>query len=161
MEKDLSEKFQAAFSLAGLQFSLPGPIDSQSVKLISGRVLAYIGDSVFELAIRLRHFLILPQKNKKIHGTVVQIVCADNQAKIFDEIFDLVNPEEKDLLRYWRNMKLPRKSLMPRLTYAKSTSFEAFIGYLFLTGQNERIQYLIQKACDSALEMDCGLNEKE
>jgi ribonuclease-3 family protein len=130
-----------------LGFTFTRPLSVETARKVHGRVLAYIGDSVFELSVRLRHFFNSGPATGKIHGTVVHIVCADNQAELFDRLYDTVPDEEKNLMRLWRNMKLPRKINLSRVVYAKSTSFEAYIGYLFLCGRSDCIDTLTDQAC--------------
>jgi len=121
-------------------FSIAEPWNSETASKIPARTLAYIGDSVFELGMRLRHVKWGADKTGKLHDSVVDIVCAPNQARIFDIIFADLDEKEQNLLKNWRNTKLPyRSSPVPKGIFAKSTAFEAWVGFLFLTGQCERL----------------------
>lgn len=125
-------------------FSFANPLAPEMARKLPARNLAYIGDSVFELGTRLTHCFSHTDQNHHLQGSVVNIVCAENQARAFDKLLAELPEEEKGFLKSWRNAKLPRRSLSVRnATYAKSTAFEAWVGYLFLTGQNERLLEVI------------------
>ncbi len=127
-------------------FSLSETMDPREAAKIHARTLAYIGDSVFELGMRLKHTVSGFSPGRKLQGSIVKIVCAEYQAAIFEKILEEVCEEEKTLLKTWRNAKGPRKPLsVDRAVYSRSTAFEAWIGFLFLTGQNERILEIFER----------------
>jgi ribonuclease-3 family protein len=137
------------FSFEG--FALPKTYAVADVCRIPARSLAYIGDSVFELEMRLRHLARSFPGEKNLHGSMVKVVNADNQSSYYDQIYEQASDAEKELLRNWKNAKLPRKQLsMHRTTYARSTAFEAWIAFLFLTGQRDRLNSLIQQVFHEA-----------
>lgn len=110
------------------------------VRTMSASVLAYIGDAVFELYVRtflVDHF---DGGSGKLHGHGIQLVCAEAQADYLKELNADLTDVEANIVRRARN-EHPRS--MPRhanpVTYRYATAFEALIGYLWLTGQFERI----------------------
>ena len=62
--------------------------------------LAYIGDAVYEMQIRL-HYLLPPRTPKQYHQLVVSQVRAEQQAKLLEKL-DLT-AIESDLVRRGRN----------------------------------------------------------
>ncbi len=107
--------------------------------------LAYLGDSVWELIVRYN--LAASKLNvRHMHKNCVDLVNAHAQSQILLSIQDLLNDTEKEIVRRGRNAHA--KHPVPRNQnpedYAISTGFEALFGYLYLTGQNERIKYLAE-----------------
>lgn len=106
--------------------------------------LAYIGDSVWELIVRYK--LIMKRFNvHHMHKECVNLVNAHSQAVILMKIQDELNETESEIVRRGRNAHA--KHSAPRNQdpdeYAASTGFEALFGYLYLTGQNDRISKLV------------------
>ncbi|SNT93034.1 ribonuclease-3 family protein [Aristaeella hokkaidonensis] len=106
--------------------------------------LAYIGDSVWELIVRYK--LIMKRYNvHHMHKECVSLVNAHSQAVILQKIQDELNETETEIVRRGRNAHA--KHSAPRNQdpdeYAASTGFEALFGYLYLTGQNDRISRLV------------------
>jgi ribonuclease-3 family protein len=119
---------------------------------LPARTLAYIGDAVFELGMRLSHLDSGLDKMGRLHSSVVSLVNADHQAKLFEAIYPTLAEPEQTLLRTWRNAKMPaRHSGTSRGVYARATAFEAWLGYLFLTGQTERFEALLAQALSSGV----------
>lgn len=118
--------------------------DQERVVRLPARTLAYIGDSVFELSLRLWHVAERSDLAGKLHESVVGMVCADRQAELFERIFSTVSEAEQTLLKNWRNAKTPsRHGGGSRGAYAKATAFEAWVGYLYLTGQFDRLEQTV------------------
>lgn len=108
---------------------------------IPASALAYIGDAVYEMQMRL-HYLMPPRTAKQYHHLVVSQVRAEQQAKIL-EALDLTD-FESDLVRRGRNAagSAPRR-VDPHI-YQKATGFEALIGYLYLTDRDRLDQIFTQ-----------------
>lgn len=133
-----------------LSFPLTAPWPTAEVEKLPSRTLAYIGDSVYELSMRMHHVKTSADPAGKLHSSVVGIVNAAHQAQLFVELLPTVSEHEQGLLKHWRNAKLPSRpgSKTSRAEYSRSTAFEAWIGYLFLTGQTERLQAQLVRARD-------------
>jgi len=131
-------------------FPLTEPRPAAEVEKLPSRTLAYIGDSVYELAMRMHHVWSSSDPAGRLHSSVVGIVNAAHQAQLFVELLPTVCEHEQGLLKHWRNAKLPSRpgSKSSRAEYARSTAFEAWIGYLFLTGQTERLLAQLVRARD-------------
>lgn len=106
--------------------------------------LAYMGDSVFTLHIR-KHFIMgTDKKNADLNKCVNAIVCAKNQAMLMDKIMPMVSGDEVDIVNRAKNLHFNNiaKNSTPE-QYTKATQFEALLGYLYLTEQNDRLQKII------------------
>lgn len=119
-------------------------LSKEEVKLIQPLVLAYIGDSVYELYIRLFLMEKLRKKPHELHVMAIKYVSAKAQADILYKITKELTDEEKDIVRRGRNAEnhhLPKNSNVQE--YMHATAFEALIGYLYLTKQYERIKEIL------------------
>lgn len=111
-------------------------------KQLSPLVMAYIGDAVFELLVRTR---LLEKGNapvNKLHQITVRHVCAAAQAKGYRAIEPLLTEEEAAVYRRGRNThnNIPKNA--DPATYRSATGLEALFGYLYVKGENERMQTL-------------------
>lgn len=127
---------------------MPKPADEKELREYSPVVLAYIGDAVFELMVRTHIATNGPRKIKNIHHDTVDMVKAASQARMVRHIFKDLSPEEQDIVRRGRNAKTnpPKNAVL--YDYKLSTGFEALLGYLYLKGEEERLQELILRALD-------------
>ena len=74
---------------------------------------------------------------------------AQAQAEILNNIYDELTDKEKDIVRRGRNAEnhhLPKNANVQDYMYA--TAFEALIGYLYLTSQNDRLKEILKKSLD-------------
>lgn len=106
--------------------------------------LAYMGDSVFSLYVREHFICNTDKKNSDLNKCVNNIVCAPNQAKVMDLIRSDLEPVEQEVVNRAKNLHFNNiaKNSTPE-QYSKATEFEALLGYLYLTGQNERLKKFI------------------
>ena len=128
-------------------------LDRESVDAIPPGVLAYIGDAVYELYVRenlLKNGLFgerLDVDLDELHKEAVLRVCATAQAHALADLESFLMPDEADVARRARNIKVGRgPRSMPVLDYRHSTAFEAVIGYLYLLGRDARLDELMSKA---------------
>lgn len=107
-------------------------------------VWAYIGDAVFELFIRVELLNTSKAKPNKLHFESIKMVSAKAQNNILEEIENILTDDEKDIVRKGRNAKPKTFAKNASVKeYLKATGFEALIGYLFLTKQNERLDEIL------------------
>ena len=116
------------------------------VNQMSPLVWAYIGDSVYEQYIR--EYLVKNTKYKphKLHMEATKYVKAGAQAEILKKLETELTDEELNIVRRTRNTQnhhLPKNASVTEYKY--STAFEGLIGYLYLTGQKERLKELLDK----------------
>lgn len=110
-------------------------------------VLAYIGDSVYELYVRCWVAEHSAKKSGTMHKQTVKYVSAEAQAMVIRQLM----PELTDLEEsYFRRGKNSNPSSMSKnaspADYMYATGFETLIGYLFLDNQEMRLEYIINKA---------------
>uniref|UniRef100_A0A6S9SNR1 RNase III domain-containing protein n=1 Tax=Chrysotila carterae TaxID=13221 RepID=A0A6S9SNR1_CHRCT len=101
---------------------------------LSPAVLAYIGDSVFEL--RARQHLMWPPIKLNDHTKQVQkVVCAEAQEKYLAKLLIDVelSEEEHEWLRRGRNASGRGPSRVTPTTYRAASSLETLLGYLHFT----------------------------
>ena len=119
-------------------------IDKQRAKNMSPIVLAFIGDAVYSLFVRERAALTTDAKSGKLSELSGRTVSAKFQAKFVDEHLCDFTEEEADIFRRARNAKKPSRAKHSTVTeYNKSTGLEAVFGYLYLIGETDRLNYLL------------------
>lgn len=119
--------------------------DIEKVKLMPPLVWAYVGDAVYELYIRTNLVNNTKLNPHKLHVEAIKYVKAQAQAKILEKITEILTEEEKDIVRRGRNAQnhhLPKNANLDE--YSHATAFEALIGYLYLTKQDERLNEILE-----------------
>lgn len=126
----------------------PLPLSTQEAGRLSPLLLAYIGDAVYELYVRSRFFS-MTANAKRLHAQCVKWVSATGQERLWFALQDKLSTQEADVARKARNAKGTVPHHVEPATYRRSTSLEALVGYLYLTGQDERIAELLESAFHS------------
>ncbi len=117
----------------------------EDVNMLSPLVWAYIGDSVYELFIRTNLVNTSNAKPHKLHIESIKYVKAKAQADILEKIYDVLTDKEKDIVRRGRNTENHHVAKNSNVAdYVKSTAFEALIGYLYLSYQDERLSEILE-----------------
>lgn len=134
-------------SYGGMKLSLQiyTPFASRDAAMMNALQLAYIGDAVWETIIR--DAVIHRGMNlHHMHGKCVAYVNAHAQAGFLENISDMLDEQEREIARRGRNAHAhhPAPRNQDPGDYAAATGFEAVIGYLYLTGQENRIKTLAQ-----------------
>lgn len=122
----------------------------EEVRLMPPLVWAYIGDCVYELFIRMQLVNRTKLNPHKLHIEAIKHVKAKAQAETLNKIYEELTEEEKNIVRRGRNAQnhhLPKNTELADYTY--STAFEALIGYLYLTKQDERLNEILEKCYES------------
>lgn len=123
--------------------------DISDAKLLSPLVWAYIGDSVYELYIRTKLVNSSNAKPHKLHIESIKYVKAKSQANVLKKITENLSDEEKDIVRRGRNAENHHVAKNANVAdYSQSTAFEALIGYLYLTKQDERLHEILNMCID-------------
>ena len=107
--------------------------------------LAYIGDAVQELFVR--HHLIASGevKPKKLQETAIRYVSAAAQSHAIQTIMDQLTEDEISVYKRGRNAKTTSISRRANVgEYRQGTGLETLLGYLYLTGQADRLQEIMQ-----------------
>lgn len=120
-------------------------VQPRDIREYSPLALAYIGDGVYELVIRT---IVVEQANRPagdLHRATVEYVKAQTQAQLFLALKEELTEEEADVVRRGRNAKpYTTAKNASRADYHKATGFEALMGWLYLTGQTDRLLELIR-----------------
>ena len=122
-------------------------MDSINLRETSGVILAYLGDSVWEMYVR--EFFILKGYNiRNLNKYVVSSVNAKTQSKILRDILtnDDVDEKYKSLINRSKNGNIKTFPKSCSVTeYREATGFEAYIGALYIDGNIEKIKEIINK----------------
>ena len=110
---------------------------------LSPLILAYIGDAVFELYIRSRLAADRAKLNR-IHREAIKMVSARAMADYYLRLEPSLTAVESDVLRRGRNVKTRKIKSAGVIQYHMSTGFEALVGYLFLSRQEDRLEQLLK-----------------
>lgn len=111
---------------------------------LSPLVLAYVGDAVYELYVRLYVINQGAIKVDRLHRQSTALVNAGAQANHLHQLECILTDEEKNIVRRGRNVKglhVPKNAVV--IDYRLSTGFEALIGYLFLAKKEARLEEIM------------------
>ena len=126
-------------------------ITTKQARELNPLVLAYVGDGVHTLYVRMSALASTTGKADKLHKYVTARVNAGAQAECMRRIESVLNEDEEDIFRRARNSHQHSMAKNASVSDYKSASgFEAVIGYLYLTGQEERLQYLMSLCEDES-----------
>ena len=112
-------------------------------------VLAYVGDAVFSLAVRVMLTMREQDRVGVLHDVGARFVSARLQAKAYEALVPYLTEEEADIARRARNAKstVPKSASVSE--YRHSTALEALVGWLYLSGRQERLMTLMEAAMDT------------
>jgi ribonuclease-3 family protein len=138
VEKEMSE------SLLGMLGEL-----KRKPEELSPLTLAYIGDAVQEIFVR--HHLIVSglSKPNQLQRAAAQYVSATGQARAIHAIYDHLTEEEIAVYKRGRNAKsanITRRNNVQQ--YRQGTGLEALLGYLYLSGQEKRLETVMRMIMD-------------
>ena len=112
--------------------------------------LAFMGDAVYERFIRERILRSGKTGADKMHRAAVSYVKAAAQELSLREMLDDLTEDEQVVVHRARNHKITSKPKnADPLTYKMATAFEALLGYLYLSGQSERLAELMERAAQT------------
>ena len=123
-------------------------ITKNKLKEFNPLSLAFVGDSVHTLFIR---DYVMKSQNLKagnLHLISAKYCKAQAQSKVFDKIFSELTSEEKEIALQARNHKSHTAKNANPEDYKKATAFEAVIGYLYLIGEEDRLNELLEKSIE-------------
>lgn len=113
-------------------------------KKFSPVVLAFVGDAAYSLFVREGLVLSSDYKTGELQKMSSAQVSAKGQASLFSKIEGKLTEEEREIFLRGRNAKKPTKSKSASVAeYNISTGFEAVIGFLYLSGDYQRISELL------------------
>jgi len=119
-------------------------IKKSDIQMYNPAILAYVGDSVYELFVRT---LVVSGGNtrvSKLHNKAVLFVKAKAQAEMVEKLENYLTEEEKDIVRRGRNAKTTSMPKNAELAdYKQATGFEALLGYLYLNNCMGRLMEIL------------------
>jgi len=122
-----------------------GKFTTKEAAQLNPLVLAFVGDAVYEVFIRT--YLI--DKNRdmsvhKLHKEAISFVKAHSQSEFMKKLENELSKEEIIIFKRGRNSKsatVPKNADVQE--YRIATGFESLLGFLYLTEQNERLNYIL------------------
>lgn len=127
------------------------PAGEAKASLYSALNLAYVGDAVFELYVRTALVKRGNMPVNRLHKAAVGYVSASAQAGMSEAVMPLLDEKEKRILKRGENAKPHSISKnADRAEHEKATGFEALIGYLYLKGDEKRLEEIIEAGVRAA-----------
>lgn len=107
--------------------------------------LAFVGDAVQSLYTRTRVTVGSTQKTGALHHEVIKVVKAVAQAAEAEKLMPLFDEDEQDIFRRARNCKVQTSAKHAEMSeYRRASGFEAVLGYLYLTGNTQRLEEFLR-----------------
>ncbi len=123
-------------------------IKEENPSVYPALVLAYIGDAVYEVFTRKKLLSIHPDMPAhKLHVQNVGYVKAKAQSNAMAFIEPMLSEKELAIYKRGRNAKsatVPKNADLA--DYRRATGFEALVGYLHLSGEDDRLSELMEVA---------------
>lgn len=129
---------------------LKGKFTNMEARQINPLVLAFIGDAVYEVFVRT--YLVDKHRNMsvhKLHVEAIHFVKAHSQSEIVKNLEENLTDEELYFFKRGRNSKsgtVPKNADVQEYRFA--TGFETLIGFLYVTEQKERLNYILNAVVD-------------
>ena len=123
--------------------------DNVDVRMYSPLALAFMGDCVFEIVIRS---IVVERGNRQagsLHKIKSSVVNAKVQARMIEALMEELTEEERAVYKRGRNAKPHTVAKNASVNdYRKATGLEALFGYLYLSGQEDRILELTKRGLE-------------
>ncbi len=120
-------------------------------RIYSSLSLAYMGDGVYEAFIRSQLLKNGDMRVKDLHKKAKNYVSAKSQCLIFKKLEQFLNEDELGVYKRGRNTKVHTKAKNANANeYHVATGLEALIGYLYLSGNEKRLNEILEKCYDIA-----------
>lgn len=112
-------------------------------RLMNPLQLAYLGDTIWSTIVRTR-FVCRKMNVHHLHQITVSMVNASAQKEALEIIRDTLEEDEQEMVRRGRNAhaRHPVPKNQDPADYAESTAFETLLGYLYISGDSERLETL-------------------
>ncbi|MDL2234997.1 ribonuclease III [Christensenellaceae bacterium OttesenSCG-928-L17] len=112
---------------------------------MSAVTLAYMGDAVYDLYVRALLVELSDATARGLHMRAAKLVCASAQAAASVAVLPLFNEQESAIFRRGRNAHMGTTAKNASIAdYRAATGLEAVIGYLFLSGDDSRLEELMR-----------------
>ena len=125
-------------------FKLSDKLTKSSASHLSPITLAFVGDAVYTLFVREKIVFESDLSGNELNKRTSAVVKATAQAELIRKIMPLLTEEEVEIFKRARNTKKNTRAKSASVSdYNASTGFEAVIGYLYIIGETDRINYLL------------------
>ena len=124
----------------------PQTLTEQDAFSMDALTLAYMGDVYWSFFIR-EQLIGTGIYNVQILSTLAsEMVSAKWQSRILFEIRELLDERELKVCRLGRNTSssVPKSATVEE--YREATAFESLLGYLYLSGRKERLDFLMNRS---------------
>lgn len=121
-------------------------LSEQEVFSMDALTLAYMGDVKWSSYIRKVLIDTGIYQVQILHSLASEIVSAKWQSRILFELLDLLSERERKVCKRARNThsSVPKSATVEE--YRESTAFEALLGYLYLSGQEKRLDFILRRS---------------
>lgn len=124
-------------------------LSENEAKNIQPMVLAQIGDAVQTLLVREAVTKRFGVKINAMNKLVTSVICAGAQFRTFKKIENTLSPGELDVAMRARNShKKTKAKNFSYQEYIYASALEAVLGYLYLTGKDDRICQIVETSLD-------------
>jgi ribonuclease-3 family protein len=116
------------------------------VRKMSPLALAFVGDAVYEVFVRT--YLASEHRNMSVHNLhveAIKFVKAHSQSEVIKKLEQELSDSEMYFFKKGRNAKsgtVPKNADVQEYRFA--TGFETLIGFLYLIGNRDRLNYLFR-----------------
>ena len=123
--------------------------DEKEAHLRNVLVLAFVGDGLWTAYVRTHLAKNSLENSGKLNKTANLYVKAESQAIVYDALASELTEVELDVGRRARNAKLHHTAKNASIEdYRTATSFESVFGYVFMSGDLDRLEELMKKSID-------------
>lgn len=124
--------------------ALANPFTEKDAYLMNPLVLAFVGDAVQQLFVRTKLSADHDSKSGELHKLAISEIKAVSQAVTAEQLLPLFTERETDVFKRARNSKVNSPAKNASLAdYKKASGLEAVLGYLYLSGQHDRLYALL------------------
>ena len=119
-------------------------LDEKDVRNMCPQTLAFVGDGVYSLYIRQKLIIAGNLKGKELHASATNFVKAKGQSNFIDKLLPIFTEREMEVFKRGRNFKTQSQAKNASIIdYRRATGLEAVLGYLYLTGQTDRLNEIL------------------
>ncbi|MBQ9949971.1 MAG: Mini-ribonuclease 3 [Clostridia bacterium] len=144
-ENSLYETVKQSFSEA----------DKKDPAQIAPLTLAYIGDTVYDLYVRSYLISTSSFPVNRLHVMSTKLVCSSSQADSFHRIEDMLTEQELAVFKRGRNTHSAVPKNSDCVKYRIATGLEALLGFLYLSGDDDRLSQIMQKILIEGGQIQC------
>lgn len=120
-------------------------LNKSDLKKENPQVLAFVGDGVYTMFIRNKIVLEHKAKSGELHKLTTDYVKASKQSIAIEKLLPVLSEDEVSVYKRARNYKTASVAKNASVQeYKRATGFEAVLGYLYLAGDDERLNYILR-----------------